>query len=105
MAKPKAGTNITQATIESALKDAGRGVCWEHPDPGCAGLSLRVTGTVTWSFRGPRLAGKNRRWTVGDHTVDREAARDRAHEVRRLIRSGRSEVRLPELGEQALHRP
>ncbi|MBX9830221.1 MAG: Arm DNA-binding domain-containing protein [Xanthobacteraceae bacterium] len=88
MAKPKAGTNITQATVEAAQKDAAKGVSWEHPDPGCAGLSLRVAGTVTWSFRGPRLAGKNRRWTVGDHTVDRETARDRAHEVRRLIRSG-----------------
>ncbi len=89
MAKPKAGTNITGDTIDMALRDMERGVYWEYPDKGCAGLSLRVTGTsVQWSFRGPRVAGKNTRWAIGDHTVDREKARDRAHEVRRLIRGG-----------------
>jgi hypothetical protein len=89
MAKPKAGTNITGETVDMALRDMERGITWEYADKGCAGLSLRVTGSsVHWSFRGPRLAGKNPRWVVGDHTVDREKARERAHEVRRIIRGG-----------------
>ncbi|MGH6726483.1 MAG: integrase arm-type DNA-binding domain-containing protein, partial [Pseudolabrys sp.] len=88
MAKPGEGSTITKATVEAALRDATRGVQWEHPDPACPGLSLRARGRITWSFRGPRLGGRNRRWTLGDHTVSPDEARDRAARVRRLIKQG-----------------
>ncbi len=62
MAKPAAGTHITKDTIDAALRDAAPGLHWYHPDPECRGLSLRANGrSITWSFRGPRLGGKNRR--------------------------------------------
>jgi integrase len=44
--------------------------------------------SVTWSFRGPRLGGKNRRWTVGDHSVAPPEARQRAWQVRTRISQG-----------------
>jgi hypothetical protein len=44
--------------------------------------------SVTWSFRGPRLGGKNRRWTVGDQSVAPPEARQRAWQVRKRISQG-----------------
>lgn len=89
MARPNKGTRITKATVDAAVRDAQAKMSWEYPDPECAGLSLRVRGkAVTWSFRGPRLGGKNRRWYLGGHTVTPKDARQRASQVRMRIRQG-----------------
>jgi hypothetical protein len=89
MARPSKGTRITKATVDAAVRDAQAKMSWEYPDPECAGLSLRVRGkAVTWSFRGPRLGGKNRRWYLGGHTVTPKDARQRASQVRMRIRQG-----------------
>jgi len=89
MTKPGPETRITAATVAAAFRDARLGVEWEHPDPECPGLTLRVRGyKVSWSFRGPRLAGKNRRWYIGDHLVAPKDARQRAWQVRTLIGQG-----------------
>jgi hypothetical protein len=89
MTKPTKDSRITSATVEAAKRDADAGLEWEHPDPECKGLSLRVRGRgVSWNFRGPRLAGKNRRWTLGDHRVSPKEARRRAWAVRGRIQQG-----------------
>ncbi|OYX80770.1 MAG: hypothetical protein B7Y77_00115, partial [Bradyrhizobium sp. 35-63-5] len=89
MPRPEAGSRITQATVDAAIRDAAKKVNYEHPDPECKGLSLRVAGKgVTWSFRGPRLGGKNRRWTLGDQTTAPKEARSRAWAVRSRVEQG-----------------
>lgn len=89
MTKPTKDSRITVATVEAAFRDARLGGEWEHPDPECPGLTLRVRGSkVSWSFRGPRLGGKNPRWGLGDHLVAPKDARQRAWQVRTLIGQG-----------------
>jgi hypothetical protein len=89
MTKPTPKSRITHATIEAAVRDARNGIEWEHPDPQCPGLSLRVRGGgVSWNFRGPRSGGKNRRWSLGAHTVSPKDARQRAWAVRSYIARG-----------------
>jgi hypothetical protein len=89
MTKPTKDSRITSSTVEAAKRDADAGLDWQHPDPECKGLSLRVRGRgVSWTFRGPRLAGKNRRWTLGDHRVSPKQARQRAWAVRGRIQKG-----------------
>ena len=89
MTKPLPKTRITAATVEAAFRDARAGLDWEHPDPECPGLTLRVRGgKVSWSFRGPRLGGKNPRWNLGDHLVTPKDARQRAWQVRTQIVQG-----------------
>jgi hypothetical protein len=89
MTKPTKDSRITNATVEAAKRDADAGLDWQHPGPECKGLSLRVRGRgVSWTFRGPRLAGQNRRWTLGDHRVSPKEARQRAWAVRGRIQQG-----------------
>jgi Arm DNA-binding domain len=89
MTKPTKDSRITNATVEAAKRDADAELDWQHPDPECKGLSLRVRGRgVSWTFRGPRLAGQNRRWTLGDHRVSPKEARRRAWAVRGRIQQG-----------------
>ncbi len=88
MAKPDKGTRITQATVDAAVRDARAGVHYDHPDPECKGLGLRVGGKVVWSFRGPRLGGKNPRFMIGDHTTPPKLARERAWKVRARVTAG-----------------
>ncbi len=86
MARPT-GT-ITKSTVEAAFRAASAGESWSYPDPECPGLELRIRGgRVAWSFRG-RLAGKQKRWTLGDHQLEPKAARIRAGEVRALLARG-----------------
>ena len=89
MTKPTNDSRITSATVEAAKRDADAGLDWQHPDPECKGLALRVRGRgVSWTFRGPRLAGQNRRWTLGDHRVSPKEARQRAWAVRGRLQQG-----------------
>jgi hypothetical protein len=88
MPRPAPGTTITEPSVTAAVKAAAAGEVWEYPDPACPGLTLRVRGRVTWTFRGPRLGGKNRRFVIGDHTTMPKKARRRAAEVRRLVQQG-----------------
>lgn len=89
MTRPTPDSRITAATVEAAFRDARLGGSWEHPDPECPGLTLRVRGAkVSWTFRGPRLGGKNRRWYIGDHLVTPKDARQRAWAVRTRIGQG-----------------
>jgi integrase len=88
MPKPVRETRITDATMKMAVRDARDDLEWEHRDPECKGLMLRVRGRlVSWTFRG-RIGGKQRRWALGDHTVAPPDARQRAWAVRGRVQQG-----------------
>ena len=66
---------LTAANVRECARRAFLGEVGDIPDPGCAGLMLRMREKkVTWSYRG-KLGAKQKRWNLGGDHIDPTTAR------------------------------
>ena len=87
-------SNITMATVKSAVARAAKGEAYDLTDPQCPGLQLRVRGgAVTFTVRS-RLFGVQKRWVIGNAETKPEDARNRAGEVKAWCRRDQNPEKL-----------
>jgi hypothetical protein len=80
---------LTAANVRECARRAFLGEVGDIPDPGCAGLMLRMRGKkVTWSYRG-KLGAKQKRWNLGGDHIDPTTARHRCNAVKAALHAGK----------------
>lgn len=86
--KAKPVASITDDTLKKAIRDAAAGLTYDRRDPACPGLTLRVRGRkVSWTVR-TRLDGEQKRYFIGDASIDPKTARRRATQVKQWCEDG-----------------
>lgn len=86
--RPQDVPSITADSLKKAIADAAAGMKYDRRDPACPGLTLRVRGRkVSWTVR-TRLDGEQKRYYIGDATVDPKTARRRANQVKQWCEDG-----------------
>src|ERR1035437_2365549 len=92
---------LTAANVRECARRAFLGEVGDIPDPGCAGLMLRMREKkVTWSYRG-KLGAKHKRWNLGGDHIDPTTARHRCNAVKAALHAGKDPVAA---GDRMAHR-